>query len=599
MYNNFKKINGDHPWRAIGPDGYVDYQAFHKENGKIIFFNYNLAKEMGLIARNHPKKMNSKLEKSILDCFSLQILNEHDIWSGVDKTKLKLKPRPYMATRYLQLQHKSRQGKTSGDGRSIWNGYIKNAKGFYFDVSSRGTGATILSPGAQDTNDFVKTGDESLGYSSGTADLDEMLSGALLSEIFFRRKIPTERTLAVINYPDDSAIGVRCAPNLIRPAHIFRLLKMERHSELKLAVDYFLNRQIQNGFLKRYGDLKEQYQHGLTYIAQTYGKLSALLEEEYIFSWLAWDGDNLLASGEILDYGSIRQFAAKHSQYRYEDVDRFSTCLNEQKNQAKLLVQVFAQAMDYALSKEKKNLDEFSQSDSLEVFEVYYLRNKDELLLKKMGFDSKQRKILMEKHRSEIWNFREVWLFFEDLKTVKGEEKLLDGVTVPPVFIMRNLLRELPKFFLQQNGPKYQYLDSKTFQNLMAASYAHPKDLELNPSRVKRIENFQQMYLDLARCCGDSLRKTLKTLAARSEVINMEHRVTGDGLVWITQAALSHRQAMKFDDLQEIMDAFIESQTLLPKKYTPLESQIKPKSSTKAKLLQKIKETLELYKETI
>jgi len=38
--------------------------------------------------------------------------------------------------------------------------------------------------------------------------------------------------------------------------------------------------------------------------------MAAVLEEEYIFNWLAWDGDNLLASGAILDYGSIRQFAA-------------------------------------------------------------------------------------------------------------------------------------------------------------------------------------------------------------------------------------------------------------------------------------------------
>ena len=51
-----------------------------------------------------------------------------------------------MATRYLQLQHEIRQGKTSGDGRSIWNGYLKT-KTLTFDISSRGTGATILVPG--------------------------------------------------------------------------------------------------------------------------------------------------------------------------------------------------------------------------------------------------------------------------------------------------------------------------------------------------------------------------------------------------------------------------------------------------------------------
>ena len=48
----------------------------------------------------------------------------------------------------------------------------------------------------------VKTGDESYGYSSGLADLDEMLGSAVMSEIFYRQGIPTERCLAVIGFPD-------------------------------------------------------------------------------------------------------------------------------------------------------------------------------------------------------------------------------------------------------------------------------------------------------------------------------------------------------------------------------------------------------------
>jgi len=48
-----------------------------------------------------------------------------------------------------------------------------------------------------------------------------------------------------------------------------------------------------------------------------------VLEEEYVFNWLSWDGDNMLASGAILDYGSIRQFAAKQDKYRFKDVDRY------------------------------------------------------------------------------------------------------------------------------------------------------------------------------------------------------------------------------------------------------------------------------------
>jgi hypothetical protein len=86
---------------------------------------------------------------------------------------------------------------------------VLKTKRLTFDVSSRGTGATILSPGAQKSDGAVKTGDESYGYSSGLADLEEMLGSAVMSEIFYRQGIPTERCLAVIGFPDGAAIGVR------------------------------------------------------------------------------------------------------------------------------------------------------------------------------------------------------------------------------------------------------------------------------------------------------------------------------------------------------------------------------------------------------
>ena len=80
---------------------------------------------------------------------------------------------------------------------------------------------------------------------------------------------------------------------------------------------------------------EERYAKALDYFARSYAKLAALLEEEYIFNWLSWDGDNMLASGAILDYGSIRQFAAKHDKYRFKDVDRYSASLAEQRGWAR------------------------------------------------------------------------------------------------------------------------------------------------------------------------------------------------------------------------------------------------------------------------
>ena len=118
MYEKFKQVNGRHPWRSVSPDGYVDYQARYRPHGRVLFFNFPLAKEMGLIPSDHPSSINKELEQVILDTFSLQIINEYDIERGKKFPPETIKPHPYMATRYLQIQHRSRQGKTSGMAHS-------------------------------------------------------------------------------------------------------------------------------------------------------------------------------------------------------------------------------------------------------------------------------------------------------------------------------------------------------------------------------------------------------------------------------------------------------------------------------------------------
>jgi len=49
MYRKFHKIDGTHPWRKVGPNGYEDYPVRYRKGGRVIFFNYPLAREMGLI----------------------------------------------------------------------------------------------------------------------------------------------------------------------------------------------------------------------------------------------------------------------------------------------------------------------------------------------------------------------------------------------------------------------------------------------------------------------------------------------------------------------------------------------------------------------
>ena len=424
-----------------------------------------------------------------------------------------------------------------------------------------------------------------------------------MSEIFYRQGIPTERCLAVIGFPDGTAIGVRSAPNLIRPAHIFRYLKQNRHAELKAAVDYFIERQIENGFWQLPADESERYEAALNYLARSYGKMAAVLEEEYIFNWLSWDGDNILASGAILDYGSIRQFAAKHDKYRFKDVDRYSASLREQRRWARLLVQVFAQAMAFIEAGEKKNLRCFAEAKALRVFDDAFEAERDCRVLWRIGFTPEQIDGLMQSAQREIKEFHGALSYFEDLKISKGIERVPDGFTHKPVFLIRNLLRLLPAYYVAQAIGKVDeetaYMPDDIFCQIMAASYVPKKDLELTPSRISHIKNFQECYLKLVLAVGEPLDASLRIIQERSAVINHRHRITGDAVTLIVEEIVAMKGKITIEGLQDALDAFIESQILIPGKWRPVPPEQLEQNTLNARLLNKIQENLEEFKESI
>ena len=602
MYEKFKEVDGTHPWRNVSPDGYVDYRARYRPHGRVVYFNFPLAKEMGLVPVDHPHSLNKEFEQIILDTFSLQIINEYDLAQGKKFSPETIKPNAYMATRYLQTQHRNKQGKTSGDGRSIWNGYLKSAT-MTFDISSRGTGATILSPGAQEAKSALPTGDFTYGYSSGLAELDEMLGSAVMSEIFYRQGIPTERCLAVIAYSDGTAIGVRSAPNLIRPAHIFRYLKQGKHEELKASVDYFIDREVENGIWEMPDDPELRYATALDYFARSYAKFAALLEEEYIFNWLSWDGDNMLASGAVLDYGSIRQFAAKHDKYRFKDVDRYSASLAEQRGWARTLVQVFAQAMDFIETGTKQRLECFKDTQCLAVFDKAFANERDRRMLWRIGFTPEQICHLMQNAQQQIREFERSLSYFENRKVSKGIEKLPDGFTHYPVFLIRNLLRHLPAYYVAQTIARVEdesgYMPDEIFLRTMAASYVGRKDLKVTAASSAQVQNFQACYLRLVAALGGPIEMVLKTLQERSAIINHRHRITGDAVTWIIEEVIAMKDKIRIDGLQEAIEAFIDSQVLIPGKWQPVPPEKLQANTLKSRLLQKIQENLETYKESI
>ena len=125
-YAKFREIDGSHPLKTMVPEAVVEYQVRTRHGGQVAFFNFELAREIGLISENHPHELTKELKEEILNTFSIVIINEYDMMNNFNYPKDEIRPNTYMATRYLQLQHPCKKGTTSGDGRSIWNGQINN-----------------------------------------------------------------------------------------------------------------------------------------------------------------------------------------------------------------------------------------------------------------------------------------------------------------------------------------------------------------------------------------------------------------------------------------------------------------------------------------
>ena len=50
-YGAFDQLDGQHPWRDQVPEGLILYPVRTLPGGKVSYFNFELAKEMGLISK--------------------------------------------------------------------------------------------------------------------------------------------------------------------------------------------------------------------------------------------------------------------------------------------------------------------------------------------------------------------------------------------------------------------------------------------------------------------------------------------------------------------------------------------------------------------
>lgn len=587
-YERFSSINGEHPLKKACSEAFIEYGARVRKGGKVAAFNFSLAKEMGLITKSHPEKMTKELEKKVLETFSIVIINEYDEINNIKFPKKEILPHKYMATRYLQLQHPNKQGKTSGDGRSIWNGVVTN-KGKSWDISSCGTGATALSPATAIKKKYFQSGDPTISYGCGYSELDEGLSTLFFSEIFHKNGVPTERVLCIIDYGNNISINVRAHQNLLRPSHLFNHLKQNNFEALENLVNYYIDRQEQNGI---WTDLPKsrnaRYSYFLDREIEIFAKMAAKLEDEYIFCWLDWDGDNVLMDGSMIDFGSIRQFGLFHSEYRYDDDDRYSTSIAEQKRKVRDTVQTFAQLVDYLINKEKKSAKLFKESKWTHKFDKLFYEHKQKNLLYKLGFSKESQELLFKKAKPEVDALLGPFSYFERCKSKEGLQKVADGINWNAIYCMRDILRELPQLYLSRS----ESIERDEFIEIIKSFYANKEDLVANSYRDKKIDEFQEAYWKLVKKASklnfEGADTTLLNMTMRSSIINKIDRVTGDSISEIVQKVMDLKPKIKPCQLFEVLRDFADIQDLRPE--TKLDNQGRKQSALIKGMLKIVRE---------
>lgn len=594
-YQRIRAINGEHPFKDRVAGGFVEYQARERKNGRVTYFNFSLAKEMGLLNKDHPEVMTRELEKVLLDTFAIVIINEYDITHGARFPQEEVKPGRYMATRYLQLQHPGRNGMTSGDGRSIWNGYTTDRKGRMWDITSCGTGATCLSPATALNGRFYKSGDPSVSYGCGYSSVGEGVIDLLMSEIFTANGINTERVLGMIEFPGNFAIKIRTGLNLLRPSHFFNHLRQNQFQRLKNAVDLFLERQIRNQSWAPVPRGMHPYQYLLQQEARTFARIAAQFESEYIFCWLDWDGDNILANGGIIDFGSIRQFGLYHHEYRFDDVQRWSTNIKEQKRKARGIVQTFAQMCDYLITGKKKPLEHFRKHTALKEFDRNFEEAKREFLLRKIGFSAEQTKALMKSHANLIRRFETFYYKLEAAKSSRGPVKVPDGITTNAVYSMRDMLRALPTHFSETDA----LMPERELLHAIKSKYADRKAGQLRPYLAFKLRRVQHHYRDLlaaaAKQARISTQKMSAQIAEKSAIINRYERITGDAICNISESFVRQRRQYSVDQFSQLLHHFISAQNLNPE--TRRSQVTDPKNQKARTLLQNLFKIVKDYRE--
>src|SRR5262249_30173712 len=150
---------------------------------------------------------------------------------------------------------------------------------------------------------------------------------------------------------------------------------------------------------------------------------------------------------------SVRQFGLFHREYRFDDAQRWSTTITEQRRKARAIAQNFVQIREFLLRGRPPTLRSCARDPVLELFDAEFAAEKQRRLLWHLGLDEASARWLQRYARDELAKFARAHAFFERERSRRGRVRVPDGLTWNAVFSTRDLLRELPLRFQRNADP--------------------------------------------------------------------------------------------------------------------------------------------------
>ena len=178
-----------------------------------------------------------------------------------------------------------------------------------------------------------------------------------------------------------------------------------------------------------------------------------------------------------------------------------------------------------------------------------------------MGLEAEQAEYLLKYHPRFVTKFKKHYSYFEKIKSRRGVYDIPDGITCDAIFCMRDALRELPRLY--QKEPSL--IDPNSFIEIIRSGYAKKKDLSLTSSRVRHISLFQKCYLEMMQKVakqfhGSRLSKILLEVGMRSSIRNPYDRITGDGVLFVTDQIIKDKKRLSIDEIHQVMLGIIQTQ---------------------------------------